>query len=431
MPDTRRTENRNTRHSEEVLDIITITPSWLLRCGMSLFFGIIVLIIGLSALIKYPDIVNAELIIYSSNSPKSVQTKISGKLVKLLVKDNNKVVSGESLAYIESTADHESVLQLSNNLDKLQEELLNDIEIDEINFIQSSNSRLGELQTANQVFYQEYLFYRSSINNGVYLKRKKNLEQELKSILLNQEQLIAKKTIQIRELELAQAEYEMHKALAAAKVETAAELRQQESKLLMKKVPLLEIESSIISSQNNLSNKQGEITELNIQISEQKFKFLQSLSSFISQIEEWKSKFILSAPLSGNLIYAGVIQENQSLSINQEIFNVNPENNDLFGQMSIHQNNMGKVKIGQHVLIKLKSYPFEEYGVIEGKIDYISDVPFEEGMYISKVELKTNNVVDVKKYIVLKYGMSADAEIITKDATVFQRIYRNFLKFIE
>jgi hypothetical protein len=31
------------------------------------------------------------------------------------------------------------------------------------------------------------------------------------------------------------------------------------------------------------------------------------------------------------------------------------------------QNNMGKVKEGQEVLVKLKSYPFEEYGMIRGR----------------------------------------------------------------
>jgi HlyD family secretion protein len=33
--------------------------------------------------------------------------------------------------------------------------------------------------------------------------------------------------------------------------------------------------------------------------------------------------------------------------------------------MAIPQDNMGKVKTGQEVLVKLKSYPYEEYGILE------------------------------------------------------------------
>jgi multidrug efflux pump subunit AcrA (membrane-fusion protein) len=95
------------RHTEDMQDIITKVPSWILRWGITLFFGILVLIIGLSAFIRYPDIVNARLQIQSPNSPKPIISTISGKLVKLLVIENEMVKSGQPLAYLESTAtDH-------------------------------------------------------------------------------------------------------------------------------------------------------------------------------------------------------------------------------------------------------------------------------------------------------------------------------------
>jgi len=79
------------RHSEDMQDIITAVPSWLVRWGITLFFGILVLIVVLAALVSYPDIVNATLKIDSPNSPKPIVSKISGKLIKLLVTENETV----------------------------------------------------------------------------------------------------------------------------------------------------------------------------------------------------------------------------------------------------------------------------------------------------------------------------------------------------
>src|SRR3569623_1707218 len=97
--------NDETRHTEEMQDIIGAPPGWLLRWGISLFFAVLVLIVVLGALIKYPDIVNAQLKVDSPNSPKPVVAKVSGKLVQLLVNENQMVKAGEPLAYLESTAD--------------------------------------------------------------------------------------------------------------------------------------------------------------------------------------------------------------------------------------------------------------------------------------------------------------------------------------
>jgi len=96
--------DEESRHSEDMQDVISAVPSWLLRWGITLFFGILVLIVGLSALIKYPDIVNAQLKIDSQNAPKPIVSKISGKLTKLLITENETVKAGQPLAYLESTA---------------------------------------------------------------------------------------------------------------------------------------------------------------------------------------------------------------------------------------------------------------------------------------------------------------------------------------
>lgn len=431
MPIAHISNNEPVRHTDDMQDIITTVPSWILRWGITLFFGILILIVSLSALIKYPDIVKTKLKIESPNSPKPVVSKVSGKLIKLLVKENATVVTGQALAYMESTGDHDKIWRLAINLKELQTQVLQNKPVSQVLFSQSDNIQFGELQSAYQIFYQEYLNYKSAINDGFYLKKKGFLQNDLLDLTKQVQQLNQQKQIQQRSFVIADDDYKMHKKLEKERVETPAELRQQESKYLSQKSPLVQTESALISANNNYSAKQKEILELDNQIREEKAKFLQALNSLISQAEDWKSKYILIAAQSGKLSYAGIVQENQVLNLGQEVFYINPGNEAFFGQMSIPQDNMGKIKEGQEVLVKLRSFPFEEYGMIRGKISYIADVPYKDSVFVSKVDFKIRSRSDMKRPIHLKQGMMADAEIITQDATILQRISRSMFKMID
>ncbi|HTD40790.1 MAG TPA: biotin/lipoyl-binding protein, partial [Mucilaginibacter sp.] len=172
MPNSYENSGQGIRHTDDMQDIITKVPSWILRWGITLFFGILVLIIGLSALIRYPDIVNASLKIDSPNSPKPVVAKVPGKLVKLLVNENAAVTLGQPLAYIESTANHKEVIDLLTNLKQLQNlaQLIKPIPNTFIN--QAGSRQLGELQASYQTFFQEYLAYRASVQNGFYVQKR-------------------------------------------------------------------------------------------------------------------------------------------------------------------------------------------------------------------------------------------------------------------
>jgi HlyD family secretion protein len=418
------------RHTEDMQDIITKVPSWILRWGITLFFFILVLVAGLSAFIRYPDIVKASLKINSPNTPKPIVSKIQGKLVKLLVRQNDNVTAGQNLGFIESTADHNQVLNLLASLKKLQQNAQSDNPAI-IHLVDNNNdTRLGELQASWQMFYGEYLAYKSSVENGFYLKKRTFLNKDLADLAKQEQQLNAQKTIQQRDFSLSEQQYHIYQKLVQQKAATPSELRDEESKYLSKKSQLVQTDASLIAANTNYIAKQREILELDNQINQEKSKFIQSLNSMISQIEDWKIKYVLTASQSGKLQFANIIQENDVLNANQEVFYIIPGNEQFFGEMMIPQASMGKVKEGQEVLIKLRSYPFEEYGMIRGRIQNISDVPYKDSVFLSKVDFRMIKASDMKRPIHLKQGMMADAEIITQDATILQRIGRDIVKMI-
>ena len=417
-------------HSDDMQDIITAPPGWLLRWGITLFFGMLVLVVGLSALIKYPDIVKTQLKVTAADAPKSIVTKVPGRLSSLLVQDNQTVITDQPLAFLESTADHPTVLKLMERLHALQRQLLAGQQVANASFSNQIFAGIGELQPAYQTFVQGLLTYQSSVKNGFCLKKKTFLQRDLVNLNKQKDQLSAQKALQQRDYKLAGEEYEMNKKLEQEKAETPAELRAAESKYLSKQSPLVQTDAALLTTGSNYEAKQKEILELDNQLTEEKTRFLQALNSLISQAEDWKSKYVLSASQNGKLSFAGIIQQNQVLQAGQEVFYINPGNSNFYGQMAIPQNSMGKVKENQAVLIKLRSYPFEEYGMIRGKIKVINEVPYKDSVFLSKVVFSLKNTTDLKKPVHLKQGMLADAEIITEDATILQRVSRSLIKVV-
>ena len=419
------------QHTEEMQDIITAPPAWLLRWGITLFFATLLLILGMSALIRYPDIVKTQLKINSANSPKPVVAKRSGKLIKILVHEDQNITEDQPLAYLESTADHQQVLDLLKSLKNVQKQLyethLNGLKL----FYTPDDIQVAKVQGSYQRFFQSYLNYKASAFDGFYQKKKIYLQRELEGIKKQRSQLVLQKQLQEKEYGLAEQEYNIYQKLTEKKVMAQMELKREESKLILKKYPLQQTESNFIINSTAYSAKEKEILELDNQIQEERSEFIQALNSLVSEIESWKSNYVLSASQPGKLAFAGIIQQNQFVNTGQEIFYVNPGNTDFFAEMNIPQYNMGKVKVGQEVLIKLKSFPYEEYGMIRGRIGYLSDVPYRDSVFVSKVDLNDGAFSELKRPLKLKNGMTADAEIITEDATLLNRLFRNIIKMIK
>ena len=87
----------------------------------------------------------------------------------------------------------------------------------------------------------------------------------------------------------------------------------------------------------------------------------------------------------------------------------------------------GKAKSGQEVNIKLDSYSAERYGILRGQVSAISPIPLD-GSYVLSVELENGLTTTHKKNLTFKAEMHGQAEIITEDIRLFQRIFYQLRK---
>ena len=415
-------------HSDEVQEIISAVPTWILKWGITTIFVVLTGIILMSALIEYPDVVKTGMRVNSLNSPKSVLARQNSKLIALLVKDGQKVKENQVLAYLETTADPKDVFKIDSNLNLIRQKVLNN---SAGNITMPTNLNLGELQQSYQSFYQQYLSYQATQGNGYYQTRIAFLEKDLKDIGTLKSQITKQQNIQKAEYANAEKAYQSYKQLYEKKVISRSEFLDQENKYLSSKYPLQQTETSFLNNSSNNTGKQKELLDLRHTIAEEQAKFVQSLNQCVSDCEAWIQQHVLEAPITGKLSYAGIIQKNQNVSAGQELFIVNPGNTDFFGELQIPQYNMGKIRIGERTLVKLRSYPFEQYGAIRGRLTYISDAAYRDSVFIAKVSFEGFENKEMAKKIVLKNGMLADAEIITEESSLLQRFFRNITKMMK
>jgi len=418
------------QRSELLQEIVSNKPGFLIRWGNLLFLIIFLFVVAACWFIKYPDVIQASAKLTSINAPKPVVSLTGGKLITLHVVESQSVKKGDILGYIESTANHGAVLSLSNVLDTMQLLLVNQQSDQLRQYFINTAGQLGELQASYQLFSQAFLSFNNYLADGFYQRKKELLVQDKINLEKLYQYLVDQQKLQEQDLALTQKTFDANQSLKKENVISDFDYRLEESKLINKKLSLPQIRSALVNNENQQIEKQKEMMELENTISQQKLIFQQALNTFRSEVNEWRLRFVLTSPLAGKVAFASFIQENQQLQPNQTICYINPENSQYFAEIIIPQSNFGKVRLNQKVLLKFESYPFQEFGSVIGKVEFVSRIPEEKG-YLAKVALTQGLTTNYKKEVQYRDGLSATAEIITQDMRLLERFYYNFLKQVQ
>lgn len=407
--------------SESIQDIIGTNPPFIVRWGNTFMFVICVILISLCWIIKYPDTILSQITIKTNVNPKPVTAKFDGKLIKLLIKDGDIVKRGQHLGYLEGLANVDDILELENNLYKIDTLLINnqwDI-IKNINFIKFN--RFGEIQSPFETFYISLQTLQAYWNGNLNTSKKQLIQGEIKTISNLSSNLAEQEKELRKDLKLAEDEYKANLNLFFDNVIPLIELQQIESKYIAKKLAYKQLQSSILNNHSSQFSTSKQLVDINDNIEQEKLNFIKQFNILKNEISNWKHQFILTASDNGKVSFAGSVEEFQSVAKGQDICYVMPDNISYLGEVFLDQYNLGKVESGQTVIIKLKSYPFEEYGVVRGVIENISEIDVNK-QYLVKVKLQNGITTNMNKKLKFRFGMLGDAEIITKNTKVIDKL---------
>ena len=413
-------------HGNELEEIISHKPPFFVRWGTVFFLVLLLMIAFIAWIIQYPDIVVTNGTLNSINAPKEIIARTEGKLVTLFIKEGQAVYKNEVIGYMESTAKHEEVIELSIQLDSVSGLIQRDRTNQILNFSTTTFKKLGELQNAYQTYIQAFQQFTNYLANGFYIRKRQMLREDMGYLQRLHAALLEQKNIFSQDLSMADTTFKANEILKDQKIISPFEYRAEKSKLLSKKMTLPQISSSLITNENQQHEKVKEISEFENQIQQQKSLFVQALGTFKSSVDEWKRKYLLSAPVEGKVAFSSFLQENQQLKAGQLICYINPGNTNYYLEARIPQYNFGKVKIGQEVNLKFPAYPFQEFGKVRGRIELINNIPSDSG-YLAKISLPEGLVTSYKKQIQYRSGLSAQADIITSKKSLLRRLLENLI----
>ncbi len=421
MSESINTTTQNELISNEVQELISYRPHWIIRKGNAIFFLVMFLLLAFTWFIKYPDVIKGSLKLTAINPPKLLIAKTEGKLQKLLVSNEQEVEVGQALAYIQATASHQQVLDLQNRI----KNIVPAINKDSLDVLQSSPfpiyNELGELQAAYQDFQNTFKETLQVLGNGYYQKKRQALGTDLQYLNSVQVNIQRQQQLSKQDFELQQKEYSANELLAKENVIAPLELNQNKSRVIGKEQGVAQMSALLINNSISEHNKRKEILDLQKAMTDQQQKFSSALFILKSKIEDWVVHYVVVAPEKGKVLFSSFLQENQFLTIGQELFYIQPSQSQYYGQMLAAQTGLGKIKPGQRVIIRVESYPSTEFGYLRGKVVYISNIPTAKDSFLIKVDLTTGLNTNYNKTILFRNNLNAQAEVMTDDRKLFDR----------
>lgn len=413
-----------THHSYAVQNIIGMVPNLLIRWGLTLIFFVFLIFLIISWLIKYPETLEAPVKLTTSEIPIPIVARSNGNLVSLHVKDNQIVMKGDYLGFIESPANISDILILDSLLHRIRQ-ITNDDFREIQNFDLSNNFDLGSIQYAFASFYQAFKNVNFFFGNSYYVKKVENLQNQLKNEKGIYRALLKQKDIYKNNLEIAQKIYSKKQQLFEKTFISEDELLNERSQLFKSELAYENIEISLAKNINNQYNYENGILDLKKMQEEQKINFRVQLNNLLYEISNWKLRYALVAPAKGKISMPNLINVNQFVNANDVVMYVLPGMANYIGQIHINQFNLGKIQTGQMVRVEFLSYPGQEYGVVEAQVLSISAVPNEDN-YLVKIAFPHGLVTNYGKELKFRHGMIGNADIITEELRLIDRLFYKF-----
>jgi multidrug resistance efflux pump len=418
--------------SEEVQEILTKVPHWMIRWGNVLFLGLIIMVLFMSWFVKYPDIIPSEVLITTQIPPQKEFAKVTGKINAILVEDSQEVKNNQPLAILENTANYKDIYKLKTVIDTIQVNSKSfSFPIDSLPIL-----FLGDIESQYALFENSYIQYQLNKELQPFSNEAIANKYSISELNRRLRSLQSQKEINKTELEFINKDLQRNKILFDKGVISAQDYENKQLQYAQAERNYKNFESSISQIREGISNanKTFKVTEIN-RVKEE-MVLLKNVIQFFNQlkkaIRDWELQYALISKINGTISFLNYWSVNQTVNQGDLVFTIIPNKNSSFiAKLKTPAQNLGKVKIGQQVHIKLQNYPDYEFGVLKGKVIHISEISNKDGFYTIDVSLPSKLITSYNKKIEFKQEMRGTAEIITEDLRLIQRFFYQFNKIIK
>ncbi len=421
---------RDNNHTDSINYLLKSKLGFFLQYGMGLISILCLLVLICLHFIKVPDSIEAKFVLTSSNPPKMLVSKISGRVSQKFVEDKIHVTKNQLLFEMENQADFSEIQQLDSLINNI-ELLITNKQFDEIVTIENKPlALLGEIQHHYEIFKKSNNEFAQLVANEQYQQEKALILNRQKNLDLVYNNLMAQQILYTKELELSKKDYVIDSILVTQNGLVEQVFRKTETDMLQRQISLLNIEQSIIANNNSRSDLAQQLINLEKVLLQYKNVFIQSFYGLKAALQDWKSKFLIVAPVQGIASFNKNIHEGIQTQIGEPLLYIIPNGSTWVCEILIPQTNLGKLKEGNKCILKFDSYNYEEYGVFEGKVQSVSAIPQEvkgqtgsENLFLVRVNIADSLLSNYNKTIEGRYGLTGSASILLDNKSLLEKIF--------
>ena len=382
---------------------------WLTRCQQQLT-GTRLLLLGLLSFLGWASLShmdqtvrsNGQVIAASRN--QIIQAADGGVLTKLLVTEGQQVHAGQALAMLETTRTEASYQEVKSKLSALHAAL----------------ARANAESSGQALAFHKNDAANSAFQSGqaqVYLQRKQGHLDELKLLRAG--------------LELSEDELRMSQSLLKT-----GDVSQLEMMRAQRQVH--ETQGRIAGVQNKyLQDAKQDVIRLQEEISTNQFK--------LNERQSLLDHSVLTTPVDGVVKFMRINTVGGVLRAGDELMHISPSTGGYIVEAKINPSDIGELRIGQPVSLKLDAFDYSVYGMLNGTLSYISsdtftdstasgatqafyrvqvqidpNTPSESVQTLKSASLYSNQAAHRLRLSDLKPGMTATLDIRTRSRSVLQ-----------
>jgi multidrug efflux pump subunit AcrA (membrane-fusion protein) len=415
--------NKQEIQSPELQEVMSEIPGSFLKWGLFVFFGIILILIAGSYFIKNPEKVSVPVVITTQNPPVTLVAKSGGEIKRLFVSEGSIIKKDNVVALINNSSNYEDIKTLNFFLSDF------DDKSDWIEVVKTRNPppdlSLGEIQSNYSGFQKQWKEMKDYLEQAYIPAKLSLLEKQIeKKIDYNMELVIQKKYL-TEDLALAKSSFRRDSALNKNEAISSYEFEKSRQTYVQKLYTFSVFNASIINNESDFLSMKENRMDLQVQyekeIKQYVFSMEESLQLLRSSISQWEEKYVIKSPITGKVTLTQFRNVNQVIKAGETLATVIPDSlTSIIVRAVIPISGFGKIEIGQMVNIKLSGFPYMQYGVLQGRIYSVSQVPGEGG-FSADIELVGGMTSTYREKIRFIHDMDGTAEIITRNTRLINR----------
>ena len=418
--------------SEEVQEVMGAIPPWILRWGITVLFLVVFAMVVGSCFFKYPDVIVSEMTLTGRYPVAQIVARMSGKMSKLYVEDEQMVIPHTPLAVIENPASTEDVFYLkellSSHINRPDSFLFRHKQ-------GKTELSLGDIQSVYSSFLNNLHEYDNYYSFNYYPKRIAAMRDQIEKHRNNYQNQKRQQEVLEAQFKLASQQYNRDSLLFAREVISPSEYETARSTFLQNRYTL---ESGYIGLENlqiQIGELEVNLLDMELQRAERENLLLQnfriSAEQLLNTINSWELNYCLSSSIEGKVTFTKYWNENQFVTAGDNVFSVIPDREDeLLGLALLPVLRSGKVRTGQRVIIRFLNFPDQEFGIVNGRVHSVSLVPAENN-YRVEIALPDGLTTNYGKTLPVTHEMIASAEIVTEDLRLIERFFMPLKKILK